>query len=320
MVLATVSVICQIKFIVASQGPVRQIRLIRLQEALIVPFAVSVTPFFLWLSSSINPTYDLHLYAFEASYGFQPSAVVVGASQSVPGGGQILQSVYDSLPLAVALLHAVRHRYASQESFLVIFVAATIVGFSLYFVFPIAGVLQLFGNSFPTALPPVADLTIAPVHIDLVAPRNGMPSLPAAWAYLVWFNAADLPSYIRRGFRVFVVLTLVATIGLRDAHWLTDLFVALPMAIALQAAFAAGLPWRAAARWRVVIGGAVLVVVWFAVLRLGAPMVLAWPGLSWALVAASCAVSVALFRDLQRARARASGNWTIGQLAASSAD
>jgi hypothetical protein len=131
VVLATVSVICQIKFIAGSQGSVRELRVIRLQEALIVPFAVSVTPFFLWLSSSINPTYDLHLYAFEASYGFQPSAVVVGAAQSVPGGGQVLQSIYDSLPLAVALLHAVRHRYASPESFLVIFVAATIVGFSL---------------------------------------------------------------------------------------------------------------------------------------------------------------------------------------------
>jgi hypothetical protein len=163
-------------------------------------------------------------------------------------------------------------------------------------------------------------MAIEPVRIDLVAPRNGMPSLHAAWAYLVWFNAANLPTYIRRGFRAFVILTLVATIGLRDAHWLTDLFVALPMAIALQAAFTTGLSWRGAARWRVVIGGAVLVAVWFAVLRLGVSMVLAWPGLSWALVAASCAISVALFRDLERARARASANWAIGQLAPSSAD
>lgn len=316
--LATISIIFQVKFIAANQGPARRLRIVRLQETLIVPFAVTVTPFFLWLSSSINPTYDLHLYAFEASYGFQPSALVVSVAQSIPGLGWTLQIVYDALPLAVALLHACRNHYAPQESFLIVFVAATIVGFCLYFVFPIAGVLQLFGEAFPHALPPVASMTIAPVNIDLVAPRNGMPSLHAAWAYLVWLNADILPSHIRRAFRVFVVVTLVATVGLHDAHWLTDLFVALPMAIALQAAFASGLPLSAAGRWRTMIGGALLVAIWFAVLRFAVPVVQAVPGLAWALVAASYAISVVLYRGLKRARAPAVG--TVGRLAPSPGD
>lgn len=299
--LATISVIVQVKFILASGGPSRENRVLRLQESLIVPIAVAVTPFFLWLSSSLNPTYDLHLYAFEEGYGFQPAVAAVLLARAVPGLGQVLQWVYDALPLAVALLHACRSYYAPRESFLILFVVATSVGFGLYFVFPIAGVQQLFGESFPHALPPVAGLTIAPASIDLVAPRNGMPSLHAAWAYLVWFNASILPASLRGAFRGFVIVTLAATIGLPDAHWLTDLFVALPLAVALQAACSPGLPFGARERWRAVIGGALIVALWFAILRFTAPQVAAIPGLSWLLASVSCAASILLYRGLKQA-------------------
>src|SRR5262245_58286796 len=99
--LATVSVILQLRFIATSRDRMRELRIMRLQESLIVPMAVAVTPFFLWVSSFLNPTYDLSLYAYEASYGFQPSAVAVIIAQSVPGLSRVLQAVYDGLPLAV---------------------------------------------------------------------------------------------------------------------------------------------------------------------------------------------------------------------------
>ncbi len=295
--LALSSLAIQAREILRSDRATRRNRLAVLRTSLILPLAVSVTPFFLWLSSTINPTFDLHLFAFEATFGRQPAAVMVALFDSVPPLRWLCSLVYVALPLAVAILSADQHNRPDEPNIIVPFTVATLLGFALYFVFPIAGPLQVFGDGFPYALPPVDAYVIQPAPV-MEAPRNGMPSLHATWAYLIWFNVKSLPRPSRIGFYVFVVLTLMATMGIRDAHWLTDLVVALPVAVAIQAVFTPVAPRHAAKRWRAVLIGAALVGAWFLALRHGIAAFQRWPGLSWAAVATTSGISMALLADL----------------------
>lgn len=295
--LAAVSLAIQGASIVASTGADRHQRVALFCNSLIIPLSVSVTPFFLWLSLGVNPTFDLHLFAFEATFGMQPAAIMVAFLDAVPPLRWLCTLVYLALPLAMVILFVCQHDRPDQPSIIVLFTVATLIGFPLYFVFPIAGPLQVFGDAFPYALPAVDAVVIEPTSV-IAAPRNGMPSLHAAWAYLIWFNTKLLPLPSRIGFRIFVVLTLIATMGMRDAHWLTDLVVALPMAVAIQAAFTPMVPLQSAERWRTVFICAVLVGAWSLALRYGIPVFQKWPGLSWGAVAATTGLSIALLASV----------------------
>ena len=95
------------------------------------------------------------------------------------------------------------------------------------------GPLTAFGPPYPAALPAAAldaVLTIAPEG----APRNGMPSLHAIWALLLWFNAWPMSVGWRRALRFFAMLNIWAAMGLDDTHWIMDLVVGVPLAVAIQ--------------------------------------------------------------------------------------
>jgi hypothetical protein len=62
-----------------------------------------------------------------------------------------------------------------------------------------------------------------------------MPSLHAIWALLVWFNARPLRAFQRRCLGAFAALTLWAAMGLEDTHWMMDVVVGVPLAVAIQA-------------------------------------------------------------------------------------
>jgi hypothetical protein len=118
--------------------------------------------------------------------------------------------------------------------------AASIVGgacgFALYFLCPVVGPLQAFAPEYPRSLPSIAAVP-SPIDVPTDAPRNGMPSLHTVWALIIWFNAASLkrrPS--RAALRAFAALTIWAAMGLDDTHWFSDVVVAVPLAVAVQAA------------------------------------------------------------------------------------
>jgi hypothetical protein len=297
-VLCLISVWIQQEGLRRSAGVLREQRSLRLAETLILPLAVSCTPFFLWLSSLVSPTYDLHIFAFEGGLGGQPSAWAVRQTLALPGSQIVLKAIYDALPLALGLLHALRRRRGVPGSVLMVFVGATALGYALYFVFPAAGVRQVFGDAFPAQLPDRSTLDIVPVHPLWPGPRNGMPSLHAAWAYLVWFNCAPLPAGQRTGFRVFTLVTLVATMSLLDAHWVTDLVVAFPMAVAVQAAL--GSQGSSTARRTAVLVSLLLIATWFVFLRFAVPHLTVGPALAWSAVLVSTWLASTVHRRLGR--------------------
>ncbi len=184
------------------------------------------------------------------------------------------------------------------------FLTATIVagacGFALYFVCPVVGPLTAFGPLYPGALPTIgadAPLLIAPTG----APRNGMPSLHTIWALLIWLNVGSLSARLRFGLRAFVILTLWAVMGLDDTHWLTDVVVGVPLAVALQAAFVPAPDVASSRRWVTVTACVLLTVLWLVALRAGTPLLDFPPVLAWIAVLAT--VCWPLSRQLQ-SRAR----------------
>jgi hypothetical protein len=298
--LATASLFVQTRGILRSDNAARRLRLTLLRNSLIIPLAVSVTPFFLWLSSTINPTFDPLLFAFEASLAVQPSAKIASLLDAVRPLRWLCKLVYSALPFAMGVLCAYQYRGAGGPNIIVLFVAATAVGFALYFVFPIAGPPTLLGDAYPRDLASLT--TLPPEPLALVQdghPRNGMPSLHAAWAYLLWFNARHLPALPRRAFAAFAIFTLLAAVGLRDAgHWMIDLVVALPLAVAVQAACSAMIPWRVPERRIALAAGIMMVAIWLIALRYGVTAVFAIPGLSWLAISITVAVSLVLERRL----------------------
>jgi hypothetical protein len=122
-----------------------------------------------------------------------------------------------------------------------------------------------------------------------------MPSLHAIWALLIWFNVRGASRPWRIGLRTFVAMNLWAAMALVDTHWITDLVVAIPIAVAIQLALSPYLGWmiRVGA---IVVNGA-MVAAWLVGLRMG--VLVSIPSLmSWSAVLLTAAVPLMMERAL----------------------
>ena len=219
----------------APNGDVRLRYVIRLIEALVLPVGASMLAFGLWSTYRINPVYDMRVYAFETILGPQFSIIGVRIFHLLWPFSAIASGCYAALPLGMMLAAVAQAEPRRQSTVLAASMVAGACGFALYFVCPVVGPLSAFGAPYPHALPavsPDASLMLAPIG----APRNGMPSLHTVWALLIWFNARPLPVMWRRALRAFAIMNIWAAMGLDDTHWLMDVIVAVPLAVAVQSA------------------------------------------------------------------------------------
>ncbi len=272
----------------------------RLAAWLTVVLGVAIAPFFLQLSGHVNPVYDLYVFAFEETLGVRLSVVGVHLFDRFPMFGIVCLICYIALPLAIVVLHTLQRAERSANDTIISFAVVTAVGVSLYFVFPVVGPLTAFGASYPENLPPPGTLHPMGLVVSSMAPRNGMPSLHAAWAFIIWFNTRSLEQGGRLLLRGFAILNLFATMGLRDTHWITDLVVAFPMTVAVQALCNTVLPLSSWMRWTAILGGAGLTAAWMAALLHAVWMFETVRWLSWAAVIATIALSAGLERRLRR--------------------
>ena len=96
-----------------------------------------------------------------------------------------------------------------------------------------------------------------------------------------------------------LLLTALATLGFGE-HYLVDLVVAVPFALALQAAWTTGLSWKSSPRRDAFIAGSLAVAVWFVLLRVGAPAWRPSPLVAWSAIAATIVPCWLLRRRLVR--------------------
>jgi hypothetical protein len=271
--------------------------------AFAVPAFVLVPPLVLPGTAAAHPlTYDRLLYVFDGSLGFQASFVLGRFLARQPWLAWPVKLCYEQVPLAVVTLHAwtlgVREREGSR--ILLLFGVASMAGYLLYNLLPATGPVYLFPGEFPRAEPAWVGLSPLPTVMSSNIPRNAIPSLHMTWALLLCCNARGFPRWIRIGAGSFLVLTVLATLGLGE-HYLVDLVAALPFALAVQAS--GRTPLRDLPSSLPFLAGSFGTLGWLAFLRYGAAGWSSATLLDWSLIAVTIVGFVLLERRTARGRA-----------------
>ena len=250
-------------------------------------------------------TLDSYLQAFDLSLVW-PSPFFVGRwLKKIRYARFVAQITYSILPIAVAVVCGgyIRYRKVGPWHFLTTMAIAGILGYACYLLFPAAGPAYVSEFRFPTiscCLSDFAHGVARPLFVPLDDVRNAMPSLHVAWALLIWFNSKQLPRAFRVFSLVYVVMTVIVVLGLGE-HYLADLIVAVPFSVLVQAV-SVDKAGAAPARWRAILGSALIVALWLLLLRYGTMMFVASPIIPWTCVLVSTPVSIGLLLPLLNRR------------------
>lgn len=293
-----------------SEREGRNDALARLVPALILILFILSSANVLRLSSGLSPqTDDAWLYAFDGSLGFQPSFFLGKIMYHSLALTRITLLTYLSLPFAMAVVCAWQIAPAARKiswHMLTVLLLAGVAGWLLYNVVPATGPLYAFGRDFPWKSVPYLDLPAFPLEkmsIPLGIPRNGMPSLHMAWVILLWWNSRGFPRALRAILFFYLLLTVVATLG-SGQHYLVDLVVSLPFALAVQSAASYSLPVKSR-RITAAVAGITFTAAWLLLVRFGVPLALKSPVIPWSLMLATASITVWLERWMPRSAYRA---------------
>ncbi len=253
------------------------------------------------LTTWLRPrTYDAFLLAFDGGLGFQPSFALGRFVLRSPHAWGLTTVIYYALPLAGCVLYAsYRLRERQPVAILALLLSMMAVGFAQYGVFPAAGPKYAFSHLYPAHPPAIAQIEITPMPVP-DAPRNCMPSLHLAAALIVWWNSRIWPRWGRLLAFLFLLATIFSTLALGE-HYLADLVVAFPFALAFQAAWTTSLPFTTTDRMNAVWVGIVLTAAWMVSLRYFLRIFLISPVLSWSLILLTVAGCIVLEKNLSPA-------------------
>jgi len=193
---------------------------------------------FLTLTEIFHPkVLDLYLYSFDASTRIQLPILIGRLFSRLPAFSFLCYVAYIGLPLAIGLTFAgclLRDTRTALAAFTA-FLLTGPVGVLFYNLFPALGPVHLLGSRFPwhpLTVDQARRLLLEPVA--LAGARNAIPSLHAAWIFLVYWYARELSRLERAAAAVCVLLTLFATLGTGE-HYFIDLVVAVPFALFILA-------------------------------------------------------------------------------------
>lgn len=245
-------------------------------------------------------TLDLYAYAFDGSLGFQPSFLIGRLFRDSAVVSAIGHFTYFSIPIPMTLVYAahLRKRNTPPLFMLEIFMASGLLGYFLYSAFPATGPAYVAGPSFPgstLSLAALRQLNLRPIPINFQFSRNAMPSLHMAWALLIWFNCKDFARWARILAWGFVLITIFDTLGTGE-HYLIDLVVAFPFAVAMQALCTHWIPLRSPSRFVPLVGGMSTMAVWLVLLRYATKIFLISPVIPWACLLATTILALRWMR------------------------
>ncbi|HTC89231.1 MAG TPA: phosphatase PAP2 family protein [Bryobacteraceae bacterium] len=243
-------------------------------------------------------TYDRMIFAFDRNLG-SPSWALGTLFRAHSWLLSLCGHVYNSLPLALSACLTLQWREGTGRFRVNLGIAALalgIVGFALYQICPVSGPAYLFPQQFPSQMP--AASTAEPALLP-ISPRNGMPSLHFGWALLLFWNLRTR-RILGPLAGAFLILTALATLGSGE-HYLADLIVAAPLALAVQAAL---LKSNNVWRWAALTTGTALTLIWLIAFRMGGALSLQGDLLVWALVSGTIALPVLLVWRSEREATR----------------
>ncbi len=248
----------------------REERLAELGTAAVLPtFTVSMQTA-LSLTVALHPSsLDGALFQLDAAaFGGQPSFAVGALFRAVPALRAVCTCVYLCLPFAFAFVLLTPTRAGapgSRADLLESFFAAGCAGFAVYHLVPALGPAFAFAGDFPLHAPPLSGVT-ARLSPPSLAPRNAVPSLHTAWALLLVWHARGRGAFARYASIAWLVLTVAATQGLGE-HYLVDVVIAVPFAVALDALATRCVPIERRERALPAVAGIALVACWIVLAR-----------------------------------------------------
>lgn len=258
----------------------------RVRDAALVPLLCVGSMIAVGPAIGLTPmTYDRLLYIFDAKFALangRPPAWIIGNAFADHHWLRLACSyVYNSLPLGLAICLAFQWQDRQKKEWYPLdlrWLSMTLgcVGFLLYQVCPAAGPVYLFPKEFPNAIPNLAAIIAAPGWLGEV-PRNGMPSLHVGWTLLLFWNMRHRTWWVVLAAGAYVTMTALATLGLGE-HYLIDLVVAVPVALALQAGW---LKTKSTMRLVAIGVGVMLTLGWLIALRTGAVMAMPAGVVTW---------------------------------------
>jgi PAP2 superfamily protein len=246
-------------------------------------------------------TFDLFLYSFDCSLRVQFSFLV----------GQIYSRhlwfrfagllFYIALPLPLALVYAahVRRRGKQALPVMLAFLVTGPLGVLFYNLVPATGPVHVFGPDFPWHPALTSQVRYLVLQtIPVTSARNAIPSLHMAWMLLAWWNSKGLSRWIRAIVLVFVIFTVLATLGIGE-HYFVDLVVAFPFALMVQALCLYPLSFKSGARRAAFLFGTLASLAWMALLSFAIPLFWISPVIPWTMVVATISLSIWLMYRLQ---------------------
>src|ERR1700691_5590095 len=186
------------------------------------------------ITEKLHPKcFDLFLYSFDGSLRVQFSFLMGQFFWTHLWVRFVCLVIYIALPLPLALVYAAQLRQKREAAFAVMlaFLVTGPVGVLFYNMLPAIGPGHLFGAAYSFHPPTIADvmhMTVVPILRTGV--RNAMPSLHTACVLLVWWNSKRLARWIRTIAMLFMILTVMATVGSCERSFV-DLVVAFPFAL-----------------------------------------------------------------------------------------
>jgi hypothetical protein len=237
-------------------------------------------------------TFDLYLYVFDGSLGFQPSFLAGRAMAASSLLRIACLLTYISLPFVMALVYALRLPKGTERpswDIITLFLLAGLGGWALYNIVPATGPVYVFTDSFPWRSLPYKSLArlfleLVPVSSDI--PRNAIPSLHMAWVMLLYWNTKGQSRGLRIFLGFYAVMTVVSTLGTGE-HYFVDLVAGVPFAMAVQAVVSPDGKAEVSRRAVAASAGLALTIAWLLLVRFGARAMLVSPLLPWSLVALS---------------------------------
>jgi PAP2 superfamily len=232
-------------------------------------------------------TFDLYLYAFDGSFGFQPSFALGRLFHTYAPIRVLGYLTYQTLPLAMALVYlgyidprATRPNW----NLLRLFFGTGVLGWLFYNFVPATGPVYAFPGAFPYGTPLQLQHVLERISVNPDFPRNAIPSLHMTWVLLLWWSCRPFPRWARIAALLYLLVTFVATMGIGE-HYFVDLVTAVPFALTVEALCQASIPLRT--RLLPLLAGLALTFMWLALVRFGIPLLLKSSIISWMLAAFS---------------------------------
>jgi hypothetical protein len=235
-----------------------------LLETLIFPALLLAAILPLDLTTYLHPTsLDGRMLLLEQSlFGMQPSWIVGRwfDASGVFRGFETLVYVY--LPTASGVVYLLERRSGRPNDIQVAFITAGIIGIVLLQLAPVAGPTS-FRPDYPDVVPAIED-AIDQKMVAGMRWRNSIPSLHTTWSLLIYWHARPHGLRPRLFGATWVVLTILAMLGLGE-HFLADVAITIPFAVAMRAVLATRTEARA--RQIAFAAGALFYFGWVGLLR-----------------------------------------------------